>query len=122
MTSQLLDIAQAATVRDNALGQLGHERSATAVARASLEAKTSVERMKPHGDRPGGHAQVAWAADSAVLERKQAEVQAAEEAAAKIGTKMIFPLTLCLFPSFFLVAIGPAVIRLVEAFKTLNIH
>ena len=59
MTSQLLDITQAATVRDNALGQLGHERSATAVARASLEAKTTVEPMKPHGDRPGGQAHVA---------------------------------------------------------------
>jgi tight adherence protein C len=55
-------------------------------------------------------------------EFRDKRMQAAEEAAAKIGTKMIFPLTLCLFPSFFLVAIGPAVVRLVEAFKTLNIH
>ncbi len=44
-------------------------------------------------------------------------MQAAEEAAAKIGTKLIFPLVLCLFPSFFVVAIGPAVIKLVEAFS-----
>jgi tight adherence protein C len=44
-------------------------------------------------------------------------MQRAEEAAAKIGTKLIFPLVLCLFPSFFVVAIGPAVIRLVEAFS-----
>ncbi len=42
-------------------------------------------------------------------------MQRAEEAAAKIGTKLIFPLVVCLFPSFFVVAIGPAVIRLVEA-------
>jgi tight adherence protein C len=42
-------------------------------------------------------------------------MQRAEEAAAKIGTKLIFPLVLCLFPSFFVVAIGPAVIRLTEA-------
>jgi tight adherence protein C len=55
-------------------------------------------------------------------EFRDKRMQAAEEAAAKIGTKMIFPLTLCLFPSFFLVAIGPAVVRLVEAFRTLDIH
>ena len=40
----------------------------------------------------------------------------AEEQAAKIGTKMIFPLAFCLFPSFFLVAVGPAVVRLVTVF------
>jgi tight adherence protein C len=44
-------------------------------------------------------------------------MQRAEEAAAKIGTKLIFPLVLCLFPSFFVVAIGPAVIKMVEAFS-----
>lgn len=44
-------------------------------------------------------------------------MQRAEEAAAKIGTKLIFPLVLCLFPSFFVVAIGPAVIRFAEAFS-----
>jgi tight adherence protein C len=43
--------------------------------------------------------------------------QAAEEMAAKIGTKMIFPLVLFLFPSFFLVAIGPAVIGLIDVFS-----
>lgn len=37
--------------------------------------------------------------------------QKAEEIAAKIGTKLIFPLALCIFPSFFVVAIGPALIQ-----------
>ena len=50
-------------------------------------------------------------------EFRDKRMQRAEEAAAKIGTKLIFPLVLCLFPSFFVVAIGPAVIRLVEAFS-----
>jgi len=49
-------------------------------------------------------------------EFRDKRMQRAEEAAAKIGTKLIFPLVTCLFPSFFVVAIGPAMIRLSEAF------
>jgi tight adherence protein C len=52
-------------------------------------------------------------------EFRDKRMQAAEEQAAKIGTKMIFPLVLCLFPSFFLVAIGPAVLRLMAVFGEL---
>ncbi len=55
-------------------------------------------------------------------EFRDKRVQAAEEQAAKIGTKMIFPLALCLFPSFFLVAVGPAVVRLVTVFSDLMHH
>jgi tight adherence protein C len=49
-------------------------------------------------------------------EFRDKRMQIAEEQAAKLGTKMIFPMVLCFFPSFFLVAIGPAVIKLVQAF------
>jgi tight adherence protein C len=50
-------------------------------------------------------------------EFRDKRMQRAEEAAAKMGTWLIFPLVFCLFPAFFVVAIGPAVIRLVEAFS-----
>ena len=50
-------------------------------------------------------------------EFRDKRMQKAEEQAAKIGTKMIFPLVLCLFPSFFIVAIGPAVLRIIAVFK-----
>jgi len=49
-------------------------------------------------------------------EFRDKRMQRAEEIAATLGTKMIFPLIFCFFPSFFLVAIGPAAIRLVAAF------
>jgi len=38
--------------------------------------------------------------------------QRAEEIAAKIATKLIFPLVLCIFPSMFVVVLAPAAIRI----------
>jgi tight adherence protein C len=40
--------------------------------------------------------------------------QRAEEAAAKTGVKMVFPLVVCIFPSIWIVTIGPAAIRFVQ--------
>lgn len=50
------------------------------------------------------------------VEFRDKRMQAAEEQAAKLSTKLIFPLVLFMFPVFFIVAIGPAVIRLIDAF------
>ncbi len=45
-------------------------------------------------------------------EFRDKRMQRAEEQAAKMGTKLIFPLVFCMFPVFFIVAIGPAVLRI----------
>jgi tight adherence protein C len=53
-------------------------------------------------------------------EFRDRRMQKAEEQAAKMGVKMVFPLIVFLFPSFFLVGVGPAVIGLVSVFRDLN--
>jgi len=55
-------------------------------------------------------------------EFRDKRMQRAEELAAKISTKLVFPLIFCLFPSFFVVAIGPAVIRIIDVFRFLGEH
>ena len=46
-------------------------------------------------------------------------MQAAEEVAAKTGVKLLFPLVLFIFPSIFVVSLGPAIINLQKMFQDL---
>jgi tight adherence protein C len=46
-------------------------------------------------------------------------MQSAEEVAAKTGVKLLFPLVLFIFPSIFVVSLGPAIINLQKMFQDL---
>lgn len=54
-------------------------------------------------------------------EFRDRRTQRAEELAAKVGTKLIFPLVFCIFPAFFLVSTGPAIIGVVRAVSNSNV-
>jgi len=43
--------------------------------------------------------------------------QRAEEAAQKIGVKLVFPLVLFFFPAFYVVVLGSAIIQFIHAFQ-----
>jgi tight adherence protein C len=46
-------------------------------------------------------------------------IQKCEEMAAKTTVKLVFPLVLFIFPSLFVVVLGPAMITMSESFATL---
>jgi len=48
------------------------------------------------------------------IEYRDKRLQQAEENAAKLGVKMIFPMMCCIWPSFFIVAVGPAVLKVMN--------
>lgn len=50
-------------------------------------------------------------------ELRDKRTQQAEERAAKVSTKMLFPLIFCILPSFLLVTLGPPILGVIAAFS-----
>ncbi|MEY2191640.1 type II secretion system F family protein [Neobacillus sp. BF23-41] len=50
-------------------------------------------------------------------EVKEQRKQRAEETAMKASIKMLFPLVFFIFPSLFIVLLGPAIIQFIDTFK-----
>jgi tight adherence protein C len=80
--------------------------------RTGLEDVASLVTMLVQTDKFGTSVAQSLRVHSDVLRTKRR--QRAEEAAAKTGVKMVFPLVFCIFPAIWVVTIGPAAIKFVQ--------
>jgi tight adherence protein C len=95
---------RAGKARSEALHNLG--------ARTGVDDIVSLVAMLVQTDKFGTSVAQSLRVHSATLRTKRR--QRAEEAAAKTGVKMVFPLVFCIFPALYVVTLGPAVIKFIE--------
>ncbi|MGN7199274.1 type II secretion system F family protein [Arthrobacter sp. SAFR-044] len=102
------------TLQDIQVGRPRQEAYQALADRSSVQDLRSFVRAVIQADKYGiGIAKVLR------TQAKQARVkrrQRAEEKAMKLPVKVLFPLLLCIFPVLFIVLLGPAAIKIVEAF------
>jgi tight adherence protein C len=94
----------AGTGRADSLRNLAH--------RTGVDDLTSLVAMLVQTDKFGTSVANSLRVFSDTLRTKRR--QRAEEAAAKTGVKMVFPLVCCIFPAIWIVTIGPAAIRFIK--------
>lgn len=103
------------TLQDIQVGRPRQDAYAAMAERSSVQDLRSFVRAVVQADKYGiGIARVLRA------QAKQARVkrrQRAEEKAMKLPVKVLFPLLLCIFPVLFIVLLGPAAIKIIEAFS-----
>jgi tight adherence protein C len=80
--------------------------------RTEIEDVTSLVAMLVQTDKFGTSVAQSLRVHSDTVRTKRR--QRAEEAAAKTGVKMVFPLVFCIFPAIWVVTIGPAAMKFVE--------
>lgn len=85
------------------------------IMRTGLEEFMGLASMLSHASRMGGS--LVDSLREYTEDYRDKRQQAAEEIAAKIPVKMMFPMVLFIWPCFFIVAIGPSIITLIEAFS-----
>jgi tight adherence protein C len=95
---------RAGTARADALHNLA--------ARTGVDDVASLVAMLVQTDKFGTSVAQSLRIHSGTLRTKRR--QRAEEAAAKTGAKMVFPLVLCIFPAVWVVTIGPAAIKFIQ--------
>lgn len=95
---------RAGTARSEALHNLAR--------RTGLDDIASLVTMLVQTDKFGTSVAQSLRVHSETLRTKRR--QRAEEAAAKTGAKMVFPLVICIFPAIWVVTLGPAVIKFVQ--------
>ncbi|XHO03754.1 hypothetical protein ACEQUB_00616 [Ralstonia syzygii] len=89
-------------------------------ARTGVEDVSMLVAMLIQADRFGTSVAESLRVHSDMLRTKRHML--AEERAAKIGTKILFPLIFCIFPSLFVVLLGPAAIQVIGALRSVAIQ
>ncbi len=84
------------------------------VVRTGIDEISGLVSMLSHASRIGGS--LVQSLREYTEDYRDKRYQAAEEKAAKIPVKMMFPMVMFIWPCFFIVAIGPALISLMDAF------
>ena len=87
-------------------------------ARTGVDDLSSLVAMLVQTDKFGTSVAQSLRVHSETLRTKRR--QRAEEAAAKTGVKMVFPLVFCIFPAIWVVTIGPAAIKIVQVLFPLS--
>jgi tight adherence protein C len=82
--------------------------------RTQVDDVRSLVTMLTQTDRFGTSVALALRTHAEVSRTKRR--QRAEERAAKVGVKLVFPLVLCIFPAVYVVCIGPVVVAIYHAF------
>lgn len=101
---------RAGTARADALRNLA--------SRTGLDDLNSLCTMLVQTDKFGTSVSQSLRVHSETLRTKRR--QRAEEAAAKTGAKMVFPLVICIFPAIWVVTLGPAVIKFIQVLLPLT--
>jgi tight adherence protein C len=83
--------------------------------RTGVDDVRSMVAMLVQTDRFGTSVSQALRTHAEVVRTKRR--QRAEEKAAKMGVKLVFPLVFMLFPAFFVVTLGPSVIKFIKVFS-----
>ena len=89
-------------------------------ARTGVEDVSMLVAMLIQADRFGTSVAESLRVHSDMLRTKRHML--AEERAAKIGTKILFPLIFCIFPSLFVVLLGPAAIQVIGALRSVAVQ
>ncbi|MGR5350779.1 type II secretion system F family protein [Vibrio sp. DNB22_19_2] len=88
------------------------------VDRTGITELTGLVSMLSHAAKLGGS--IAQTLRDYTEDYRDKRKQELEEIAAKIPTKMIFPMLVCIWPAFFIVVVGPAGLAMVDVFSKLG--
>jgi len=99
-------------VQEQAMGLSAHEALSNMVARSDTPALRSFVRSVIQGESLG--VSIGDILRAVAVEMRKRRRQAAEEQAQKAPIKMLFPLAFCIFPSMFIVLLGPSVFDLID--------